>query len=59
MRKAMTVAVSAGSEAGRRGSVLSVGSGMELVAARGRRVAALRSLVGASEWASGRVGSAA
>ncbi|MGW3647451.1 hypothetical protein [Streptomyces sp. NPDC000878] len=45
MKRAMTVAVSGGSEAGRAGSVASVDADVELVAARGRRVAALRGLM--------------
>ncbi len=45
MKKAMTTAFSAGSEAAPRGSTTPVDADVELVAARGRRVAALRSLM--------------
>ncbi|WP_105971211.1 hypothetical protein [Streptomyces geranii] len=48
MKKAMTMADSAPAETGRSASVPSLDADVELVAARGRRVAALRGLVGAS-----------
>lgn len=45
--KGTTMTASAGSETGRRRSATPVDANIELVAARGNRVAALRSLVGA------------